>query len=256
MLRKNTRASIWACALWFAWAAWAGDVPAAPTGDAGTAGSACHQAFSSKPQNVAGALLLRNLSEQELIARSRDGDKEAAGALYENYRVRIKKWAKRSKVSFKYGDQEQAADDLTGQVSEKLIEEVERGTFFPRGDAEKFEAWLFKMADHAAIDANRRAAVEAKVLREYTEETKRQAVLQASPDPFRDSVNNIVESDDIVETLKPSLRGVYLLVMRRGYSQVEAAKRLRLAKGTVNAYVSEVKKTLAARYSAERAMRD
>lgn len=257
MIRKGMRAVVWVCALWLAGAAWAEDEPTSPTGDAGNPWSACHQAFSSKPRNVAGALTLRALSEQEeLIVRSRDGDEDALGKLFEKYREPMRNWAMSPKLRFKYGDPKQAADDLTGTVAEKLTKMVKskNGRFFPRGDAANFRAWLFKVAERTAIDANKAAAVRANALAEYTREMDVQA--SASPDPFRDSVDEVIKSDDVVGTLKPSLRNVYVLVMRQGYSQVEAAKILGLAQGTVNAYASEIRNVLTARYGSEGASLD
>jgi RNA polymerase sigma-70 factor (ECF subfamily) len=94
------------------------------------------------------AATTRDLSkEQELIVRAKQGDSEAVGALYEQFRLGIFRY-----LYYRSGDTH-AADDLTSEVFLRMI----RALPGFRLQETAFQAWLYQIARNVLNDHYRQA---------------------------------------------------------------------------------------------------
>jgi len=81
-------------------------------------------------------------SEQEWVARARQGDGDAIASLYDEYADRIYGYLYR-----RLGDA-QLAEDLTGDVFVRMLEAIRKGQFWKVS----FRAWLYRIAHNVLVD--------------------------------------------------------------------------------------------------------
>jgi RNA polymerase sigma-70 factor (ECF subfamily) len=93
------------------------------------------------------AVMDEKLTEQDLLAASRSGDREALQSLFVQNQKRVFSVA----LNF-FGGDEAAAKDVTQQVFLKIFAKLEMF----RGEAE-FTTWLYRITINACLDEQRRA---------------------------------------------------------------------------------------------------
>src|SRR3982750_1985068 len=92
------------------------------------------------------AVMDEKQTEQNLLAASRSGDKEALQSLYVQNQKRVFSVA----LNF-FGGDEQLAKDITQQVFLKIFGKIEQF----RGEAE-FSTWLYRITINACLDEQRK----------------------------------------------------------------------------------------------------
>lgn len=114
------------------------------------------------------------MTDDELVARAREGDPEAWRELYESLTGRLLVWL-RTRPS---GDPMVDVDDLVAQTW--LVAAGSIADF--RGDRDDFAGWLFGIARNHATGARRRAARRATTPAEPTSIGELMALGHATPD--------------------------------------------------------------------------
>jgi RNA polymerase sigma-70 factor (ECF subfamily) len=82
-------------------------------------------------------------SEEQLIQKVRDGDKEAFGNLYLMYLDRIYRY-----IFFRVNQEKATAEDLTEMVFIKAMQHIDRFTT----EKGTFQSWLYRIAHNTVID--------------------------------------------------------------------------------------------------------
>lgn len=86
---------------------------------------------------------MQQLQVDEIVRRAQDRDRAAVGELYELYGRKLYAY-----FSYNLGNQQHAAEDLTGEVFLKVLEKIDgyRFTGVP------FTAWLYRIAHNHLVD--------------------------------------------------------------------------------------------------------
>lgn len=93
-------------------------------------------------------------SEQELIRKVQNGDKEAFGKLYLTYLDRIYRY-----VFFRVNQEKPIAEDLTESIFVKALQHIEKFT----SDKGTFQAWLYRIAHNTLLDHYKTYKVTVRV---------------------------------------------------------------------------------------------
>lgn len=157
--------------------------------------------------------------ERELIIRAKQGEKDAVGALYEQFRLGIYRY-----LYYRSGDA-QAADDLTSEVFLRMI----RALSAFRLQETAFQAWLFQIARNVLNDHYRQARTRSHVqlednLMEGTETIRSRPVERAL---------NSVTLQKALERLSVEQRDVILMRFVSGMPIGEVAQALNRSEDAV-----------------------
>lgn len=179
-------------------------------------------------------------TDMDLIARCRDGDREAFRQLVEQYERRVF-----NIITPLIGDPEEA-DDITQEVFIKVYRSL--SSF--RGTAQ-FSVWLYRITVNLCLDRlkHRRRRPEAVSLDRLLEQAEGELDVL-----FRDSSPDAAETLDqarlqhtvqaMLNTLTPEHRLVISLKDLEGYSQEEIAAILNCPVGTVKSRLTRAREAL------------
>ena len=170
------------------------------------------------------------MNEILLISRARDGDREAFGALVEQYRDNV------YRLAYRMCGNEYDADE----AAQEAFVAAWRALPNFRGDA-KFSTWLYRLTTNAAIDVMRRekrhqtvgdgemieVADDADSPQETVERTEQQEAVQKA-----------------LATLSEEYREVLLLRYMEELDYAEIAEVLQLPSGTVKSRINRAKAAL------------
>lgn len=87
--------------------------------------------------------VVKRLSEEQLIAKVQNGDKEAFGNLYLMYLDRIYRY-----IFFRVNERKPIAEDLTEMVFIKAMQHISNFT----SEKGNFQSWLYRIAHNTVID--------------------------------------------------------------------------------------------------------
>jgi RNA polymerase sigma-70 factor (ECF subfamily) len=179
-----------------------------------------------------GTTSLTACSDEELLARFRDGDEEAFELLVHRYERELYGYLRR------YLGDDNLADDVFQNTFLQLVTKV--GQY---EEGRPVRPWLYTIATHQAIDALRRAGRHQAVsLDQGREESpngevhKLVEMLETSRPGPSDQVQGEEDKDRIrrgVEQLPPFLRQVVILAYYQGLKYREIAEILDIPVGTV-----------------------
>lgn len=154
-----------------------------------------------------------------VIARCRQGDRDALRALFESYKDRVY-----SIAMYSLGGDEQLASDVTQQVFIKLMTRI--GQF--RGDSE-FATWLYRLVVNTCRDEQRKQRRWVPLADSiFMTATVKQS--QTSQYASKELARQVQRA---LGELKPKLRWPILLRYVEGLSYEEIGKVLGCSKGTV-----------------------
>jgi RNA polymerase sigma-70 factor (ECF subfamily) len=176
------------------------------------------------------AVMTEKISETNLLAECKNGNREAFESLYNRHQRRVFSVA----LNFFGGDIDQASD-ITQQVFLKLFT---RNSDF-RGDAE-FTTWLYRVTVNACIDEQRKNRRFFGLAEFFgLEDTKMKQEDKVQQKQISDEVQKVIA------TLKPKFRLPILLKYVEGLSYDEIAKVLDCSIGTVSSRLNRGHKLLA-----------
>lgn len=185
-------------------------------------------------RNVEQSLASFQESDEMLMVRLMDGDREAFDRLYERYEGRIRSFIYRF-----VGDRE-ASEDLTQEVFLKVYRNPR--AFDPRG---RFVTWIFAVARNAGIDHLRLKRLPIVASATHDEEDDSPIALPAplALAPDERALQNELEGrmQEILETLSPKLREVFALCAVQGLSYEEAAEVIGCPVKTVSSRLSRAR---------------
>ena len=172
------------------------------------------------------------MNELALISRARDGDREAFGALVEQYRDNVYRLAYRMCGN---------AYDADEAAQEAFVAAWRALPNF-RGDA-KFSTWLYRLTTNAAIDVMRREK------RHQTVGDGEMMELADDADSPQETVERTEQQETVqkaLATLSEEYREVLLLRYMEELDYAEIAEVLQLPSGTVKSRINRAKAALKA----------
>ena len=172
------------------------------------------------------------MNEILLISRARDGDREAFGALVEQYRDNVYRLAYRMCGN---------AYDADEAAQEAFVAAWRALPNF-RGDA-KFSTWLYRLTTNAAIDVMRREK------RHQTVGDGEMIEVADDADSPQETVERTEQQEAVQEalaTLSEEYREVLLLRYMEELDYAEIAEVLQLPSGTVKSRINRAKAALKA----------
>ena len=170
------------------------------------------------------------MNEILLISRARDGDREAFGALVEQYRDNVYRLAYRMCGN---------AYDADEAAQEAFVAAWRALPNF-RGDA-KFSTWLYRLTTNAAIDVMRREK------RHQTVGDGEMVDLADDADSPQETVERTEQQEAVqkaLATLSEEYREVLLLRYMEELDYAEIAEVLQLPSGTVKSRINRAKAAL------------
>ena len=170
------------------------------------------------------------MNEILLISRARDGDREAFGALVEQYRDNVYRLAYRMCGN---------AYDADEAAQEAFVAAWRALPNF-RGDA-KFSTWLYRLTTNAAIDVMRREK------RHQTVGDGEMMELADDADSPQETVERTEQQEAVqnaLATLSEEYREVLLLRYMEELDYAEIAEVLQLPSGTVKSRINRAKAAL------------
>jgi RNA polymerase sigma-70 factor, ECF subfamily len=176
---------------------------------------------------------VRERSDRDLVRAARNGDGEAAAALFRRY------WPSAWRTAFALGGRRALADDVASDAFERVFAALDRFD-----DRRPFSPWLHRIVANRALD----------VLR-----AERRLSSEEAAEPV-DSETDLGVSDRellaAVATLSLERRVVVLLRYGVGMTPKEIATALDLPVGTVNSRLARSLEQLRVSYEVESARRD
>ena len=172
------------------------------------------------------------MNELALISRARDGDREAFGALVEQYRDNVYRLAYRMCGN---------AYDADEAAQEAFVAAWRALPNF-RGEA-KFSTWLYRLTTNAAIDVMRREK------RHQTVGDGEMMELADDADSPQETVERTEQQETVqkaLATLSEEYREVLLLRYMEELDYAEIAEVLQLPSGTVKSRINRAKAALKA----------
>lgn len=165
-------------------------------------------------------------TEEELIAKSKEGDADAYGRLVEKYKNALYRHC------FALLQDEDAAEDM---AQEAFIAAYYKLTSFD--SSRRFSTWLFKIATHKALDNLR----SRRRVTGMSDETLERLV---SPHASPSQQAEYAELTAAITQLEPRYRAVVHLYYFEGMSYEEIAKVMAKPIGSVKGWMNRAKKQL------------
>ncbi len=146
--------------------------------------------------------------EHELIAKARQGDAAALGAIYDQYAQKIYIY-----FYHRLGDR-QLAEDLTGDVFVRMVEAADT----PRFADTSLSGWLYRIAHNLLVDHLRRRREEVAL--------PEQLPLQSSEEPIAVAERKLAQDRlrEALERLTEDQRQVIILRFGEGLTAREVAE--------------------------------
>ena len=178
---------------------------------------------------------LNTVTDQEVVARSREGDETAYRELIRRYERPV------FSLIFRMVRDREIAEDLSQETFIKVLNAI--GTYRPEF---KFSSWVFKIANNTAIDHLRRRELDTLSLEgsphAATPEAMEATALQLGTgvaSPLDDVASRELggEIEAAINRLRPEYRSCILLRHVEGRAYEEIADILGLPLGTVKTYI-------------------
>lgn len=169
---------------------------------------------------------MQNKTEQELIARTLNGDHQAYGDLVDRYKNALYHHC------FAIVRNEDAAEDIAQDTF--ITAYYKLRSYNPQY---RLSTWLFKIATNKALTWLKKASRET-----LADDTFITSI--TSPHPGPDKQAEMQELHDAVSKLRPSYRSVISLYYWQGLSYQEIATVLAAPTGTVKVWMARAKKDL------------
>jgi len=166
------------------------------------------------------------LSEQELVARARDGDHTAFRALYDGHVDRV------FRLAYRMAGEDDLARDFTQETFVRVYQRLDQF----RGES-AFGTWLHALAVSVCLNGLRRRERHRK--REVEMEGMDFAYDARRPEP--DLKDRLKEA---IDGLPEIYRTVFLMHDLEGFSHQEIAQALEMAEGTSKARLSRARARL------------
>jgi RNA polymerase sigma-70 factor (ECF subfamily) len=185
---------------------------------------------------------LNTLSDQEVVALSRDGDETAYRELIRRYERPV------FSLVFRMVRDREIAEDLSQETFIKVLNAI--STYRPEF---KFSSWVFKIANNTAIDHLRRRELDTLSLEgsphAATPEAMEATALQLGTgvaSPLDDVASRELggEIEAAINRLRPEYRSCILLRHVEGRAYEEIADILGLPLGTVKTYIHRARNEL------------
>jgi RNA polymerase sigma-70 factor (ECF subfamily) len=184
------------------------------------------------------------LSDQEVVARAREGREPAYRELIRRYERPI------FSLIFRMVRDRELAEDLTQETFVKALNAVE--SYRPEF---KFSSWIFKIANNAAIDHLRRRELQTLSLEGAPNAVTPEAI-EATALQLSDRLESPLEElearelggqiESAIARLRPEYRSCILLRHVEGRAYEEIAEILDLPLGTVKTYIHRARNELRA----------
>ena len=184
------------------------------------------------------------LSDQEVVARAREGREPAYRELIRRYERPV------FSLVFRMVRDRELAEDLTQETFVKALNAVE--SYRPEF---KFSSWIFKIANNAAIDHLRRRELQTLSL-EGSPNALTPEAIEATALQLRDRLETPLEElearelggqiEVAIARLRPEYRSCILLRHVEGRAYEEIAEMLDLPLGTVKTYIHRARNELRA----------
>lgn len=184
------------------------------------------------------------LSDQEVVARAREGREPAYRELIRRYERPV------FSLIFRMVRDRELAEDLTQETFVKALNAVE--SYRPEF---KFSSWIFKIANNAAIDHLRRRELQTLSLEGAPNAVTPEAI-EATALQLRDRLESPLEElearelggqiEAAIARLRPEYRSCILLRHVEGRAYEEIAEILDLPLGTVKTYIHRARNELRA----------
>lgn len=184
------------------------------------------------------------LSDQEVVARAREGREPAYRELIRRYERPV------FSLIFRMVRDRELAEDLTQETFVKALNAVE--SYRPEF---KFSSWIFKIANNAAIDHLRRRELQTLSLEGAPNAVTPEAI-EATALQLRDRLETPLEElearelggqiESAIARLRPEYRSCILLRHVEGRAYEEIAEILDLPLGTVKTYIHRARNELRA----------
>ena len=185
---------------------------------------------------------LNTVTDQEVVARSRDGDEAAYRELIRRYERPV------FSLIFRMVRDREIAEDLSQETFIKVLNAI--STYRPEF---KFSSWVFKIANNTAIDHLRRRELDTLSLEgsphAATPEAMEATALQLGTgvaSPLDDVASRELggEIEIAINRLRPEYRSCILLRHVEGRAYEEIADILGLPLGTVKTYIHRARNEL------------
>jgi RNA polymerase sigma-70 factor (ECF subfamily) len=185
---------------------------------------------------------LNTVTDQEVVARSRDGDETAYRELIRRYERPV------FSLIFRMVRDREIAEDLSQETFIKVLNAI--ATYRPEF---KFSSWVFKIANNTAIDHLRRRELNTLSLERSphaaTPEAMEATALQLGTgvaSPLDDVASRELggEIELAINRLRPEYRSCILLRHVEGRAYEEIADILGLPLGTVKTYIHRARNEL------------
>jgi RNA polymerase sigma-70 factor (ECF subfamily) len=179
-------------------------------------------------------------SDQEIVARARQGDRAAYDEMVRRFQTPVFDFVHRM-----VGHRE-LAEDLTQETFLKVFRAIDRP-----GSDRKPSAWILQIAKNAALDYVRRKRPDSTrspltVTPSYIDR-RAMSVMTTPPDtptPVSDLNESVAELKRTVSQLRPTHRRCFVLRYLEHRSYREIARIMKVSEGTVGAYLHDARAEL------------
>jgi RNA polymerase sigma-70 factor (ECF subfamily) len=184
----------------------------------------------------------RNLTDQEVIARAREGREAAYRELIGRYQRPV------LSLIFRLVRDRELSEDLAQETFVKVLNALDR--YDPN---QKFSSWIFKIAHNTAIDQLRKKEVATLSLdgsphAESADEAEATIFTAVSgdetPEEYTASREIGSEIERALATLRPEYRTVIILAHVEGRPYEEVAEIMELPLGTVKTFIHRARNEL------------
>lgn len=186
--------------------------------------------------------VLAELSDQDIVARAREGHEDAFRELIRRYQRPV------FSLIYRMVRDRELAEDLAQETFVKVLNAID--TYRPEF---KFSSWIFKIANNAAIDHLRRRELDTLSLEGAPDATTPDRV-EATALQIGDHAESPLDElearelgsaiEQAIQALRPEYRSCILLRHVEGRSYEEIAEILELPLGTVKTYIHRARAQL------------